>query len=167
MLELCRGAAYLRCKAAAIAQAERRAKAPIESSAMSSRFPCLDMAETEGLRRSQPCLSFDCIENGLRFGHFRTSSAMASTCTVFAEAQPQPRLSRAQSQASIVPNDNSECQRIQHPYQTNPNRSSDSPGLFPIGKMKLAGILPVSVRILLPATPQRSPTQAGNLPKVQ
>ena len=39
----------------------------------------------------------------------------------------------------------------------NPNRSSDTPGSFPMGKMRLPGILPASVRILFPATPRRSP----------
>ena len=39
----------------------------------------------------------------------------------------------------------------------NPNRSLDTPGLFLIGKMRLSGILPASVRILFLATPRRSP----------
>ena len=57
----------------------------------------------------------------------------------------------------------------------NPNRSLDAPSPFLIGKVRLSGILPASVRILFLATPRRSPlpkreaccmTQAGNLPKV-
>ena len=39
----------------------------------------------------------------------------------------------------------------------NPNRSLDTPCPFLIGEMRLSGILPASVRILLPATPRRSP----------
>ena len=39
----------------------------------------------------------------------------------------------------------------------NPNRSLDTPCLFLIGKMRLSGILPASVRILFLATPRRSP----------
>ena len=38
-----------------------------------------------------------------------------------------------------------------------PNRSLDTPGLFSVRKMRLSGILPASVRILLLATPRRSP----------
>ena len=42
----------------------------------------------------------------------------------------------------------------------NPNRSLDTPSPFLIGKVRLSGILPASVRILILVT------QAGNLPKV-
>ena len=38
----------------------------------------------------------------------------------------------------------------------NPNRSLDTPCPFLIGKMRLSGILPASVRILFLATPRRS-----------
>ena len=52
----------------------------------------------------------------------------------------------------------------------NPNRSLDTPGLFSVRKMRLSGILPASVRILLLAPSARREaccmTQAGNLPKV-
>ena len=39
----------------------------------------------------------------------------------------------------------------------NPNRSLDTPSPFLIGKTRLSGILPASVRILFLATPRRSP----------
>ena len=39
----------------------------------------------------------------------------------------------------------------------NPNRSLDAPSPFLIGKTRLSGILPASVRIMLLATPRRSP----------
>ena len=39
----------------------------------------------------------------------------------------------------------------------NPNRSLDTPSPFLIGKVRLSGILPASVRILILATPRRSP----------
>ena len=58
-------------------------------------------------RKAKRSLGFDCIENGLRFGHSRTSSVMAldlrrfcrgaATAPIIAEAQPQPRLSRIPS----------------------------------------------------------------------
>ena len=53
----------------------------------------------------------------------------------------------------------------------NPNRSLDTPSPFLIGKTRLSGILPASVRILFLATPSARReacclTQAGNLPKV-
>ena len=41
--------------------------------------------------------------------------------------------------------------------QINPNRSLDTPSPFLIGKVRLSGILPASVRILILATPRRSP----------
>ena len=39
----------------------------------------------------------------------------------------------------------------------NPNRPLDTPDSFPMGRMRLPGILPASVRILFLATPRRSP----------
>ena len=39
----------------------------------------------------------------------------------------------------------------------NPNRSLDTPSPFLIGTVRLSGILPASVRILILATPRRSP----------
>ena len=47
----------------------------------------------------------------------------------------------------------------------NPNRSLDTPCLFLIGKMRLSGILPASVRILFLATPRRSPLRLRLGPK--
>ena len=49
------------------------------------------------------------------------------------------------------------CDGSMPPVSINPNRSLDTPSPFLIGKVRLSGILPASVRILILATPRRSP----------
>ena len=126
-----------------------------------SRHPCLRRASatkapviTDGLSRNE-CRTenaYGPVQNNTDC-HFLHLTQLP--CTIRTEQQP------AQS-----------TKRKPEPF--NPNRSSDTPGPFPMGRMRLSGILPASVRILLLATPRPLSarreaccmTQAGNLPKV-
>ncbi len=87
-----------------------------------------------------------------------------------------PYISRKEISGRLGLHDSSVRRRLaslQEKGAINPNRSLDAPSPFLIGKTRLSGILPASVRIMLLATPRRSPLRlrlgekhAANLPKV-